>query len=563
MNSDGTEPGNSRTGTAAHEKPPINGANGGGIVLGGRYHLGERLGQGGMSTVFQAQDQALGRQVAVKLFRSDIADETELDRQRGEVRVLAGLNHPNLVMVYDAVTDTDSLEARTYLVMELVQGTDLHRVRQREDLGNGDDGMGPSETADLGAGLADALAYIHERGIVHRDVKPANILLGDGTGAQPKGHAKLTDFGIARLVDSARMTATGQSMGTATYFSPEQAQGLTISRASDIYSLGLVLLECLTGKVEFPGPAIASAAARVQRDPEIPSWIGVGWVELLTAMTRRDPIARPSAAEVAAALRTGPRAGALGDAYSLDPDTESLPSTGKTETYPGAGAAGAGGAGAGAAAAGGAYGPPTSQMPSIRPQNSGSNAGAGDGAYAGDSADFDEEHAHRSGSRLFLPDDDDDQGPADVRPSRKKRAGKQDRRTGAAAADGPAGSVPEDKTSGSYGPSGGTGTIGAAAPVDAAGSSERSDAGRGAADRAPRAADRAPRAPRAADRRRRGPSAAQWMIVVFSLAAIAIVAGILVFLSLDTGSAPAPVNYPPVPGELGQHLEDLQESVTP
>lgn len=547
MNSDGTEPGNSRTGTAAHEKPPTNGANGGGVVLGGRYRLGERLGQGGMSTVFQAKDEALGREVAVKLFRSDIADQTELDRQRGEVRVLAGLNHPNLVMVYDAVTDTDSLEARTYLVMELVQGTDLHRARQRADLGNDDDGMGPAETADLGAGLADALAYIHERGIVHRDVKPANILLGDGTGAQQKGHAKLTDFGIARLVDSARLTATGQSMGTATYFSPEQAQGLAISPASDIYSLGLVLLECLTGKVEFPGPAIASAAARVQRDPEIPSWLGVGWAEVLTAMVRRDPVARPSAAEIAAALRSGPRAGALGDAYSLDPDTESLPSTGKTETHPAAG-----GAGTGAAAAGGEYGPPTSQMPSIRPQGSGNDAGPGNAGNVRDSADSAEGHAQRSGSQLFLPDDDDDQGPADVRPARKKRAGRRDRRADAVAA-GSDGTNTADSSPASYRTPGETGAVGAAVPVGEAGSGERSGSGPTATGRGASTAGR----------RGRGPSTAQWMIVVFSLAAIVIVAGIFVFLSLDTGSAPAPVDYPPVPGELGRHLEDLQESVTP
>lgn len=531
MNSEGTEPGNSRTGTAAHEKPPTNGANGGGVVLGGRYELGERLGQGGMSTVFQARDRALGREVAVKLFRSDIADQTELDRQRGEVRVLAGLNHPNLVMVYDAVTDTDSLEARTYLVMELVQGTDLHRARQRADLSNDDDGVGPAQTAELGAGLADALAYIHERGIVHRDVKPANILLGDGTGAQQKGQAKLTDFGIARLVDSARMTATGQSMGTATYFSPEQAQGLAISRASDIYSLGLVLLECLTGKVEFPGPAIASAAARVQRDPQIPSWIGEGWAEVLTAMTRRDPAARPSAADIASALRSGPRAGALGDAYGLSPDTESLPSTGRTETYTAAGAGAAGGA----ADAGGEYGPPTSQLPSVSADGPGK--------------------APRSGSQLFLPDDDE-QGPAEVSALKKKRPGKRDRRDGAAASAAPAASGDTGRSGGSGGSDdrrrapGETGAVGAVAPIGQTTAGPHSS-GRDAADRAP------------ATSNRRGPSVTQWMIVVLSLVAVVIVAGIFVFLSLDTGPAPAPVDYPPVPGELGRHLEDLQESVTP
>ncbi|WP_051298356.1 serine/threonine-protein kinase [Arthrobacter castelli] len=487
MNSDGTESGHSRTGTAAHQAPRTSGANGGGVVLGGRYRLGERLGQGGMSTVFQAQDQALGRAVAVKLFRSDVADQTELDRQRGEVRVLAGLNHPNLVMVYDAVTDTDSLEARTYLVMELIQGIDLHRARQRADLSNDDDGIGPDETADMGAGLADALAYIHERGIVHRDVKPANILLGDGTGPQRKGHAKLTDFGIARLVDSARMTATGQSLGTATYFSPEQAQGLSITRASDIYSLGLVLLECLTGKVEFPGPAIASAAARVQRDPQIPSWLGEGWAEVLTAMTRRDPGARADASAIAAALRSGPRAGALGAAYSLNPETEALPSTGQTETSrrgsERSAAAAAGGAAADPAAADSAEsGPPTSQMPAVGAAGSGNSAGESTGQRDGADAS------------------------AEAAP------------TGRAAAVGERTSAQRE------------------APA-------RHDGGRGT--------------------RRRGPSAGQWAIVVLVLAVVVIAAGILVYLSLDSGATPAPIDYPPVPGELGRHLENLQESVNP
>ncbi|WP_155852798.1 serine/threonine-protein kinase, partial [Arthrobacter sp. H14] len=294
------------------------------------------IGQGGMATVYQARDEALGREVAIKLFRSDATDADEINRQQGEVRVLAGLNHPNLVIVFDAGTDTSRLEPRTYLVMELIRGTDLHRLRRRSDLGE-ESKLSQQEVATMGTGLADALAYIHTEGVVHRDVKPANILLGGGDRRHRTDQPKLTDFGIARLVDSARLTATGQSMGTATYFSPEQAQGLAITPACDVYSLGLVLLECLTGRVAFPGPAVASAAARVHRDPEIPASLGRGWVELLTAMTARNPADRPSSGDVAAALRSGPAPGALGDwrpGGDQGSSTEAMQSVAETGLYP-------------------------------------------------------------------------------------------------------------------------------------------------------------------------------------------------------------------------------------
>ncbi|WP_162150450.1 serine/threonine-protein kinase, partial [Arthrobacter sp. H5] len=240
------------------------------VILGGRYKLGTPIGQGGMASVYQARDEVLGREVAVKLFRAGVIGDDETDRQQSEARVLAGLSHRNLVTVFDVGTDTATLHPQTYLVMELVQGEDLHRARYNASLTE-------EETAAMGAGVADALAYIHGRDIVHRDVKPANILLGGRGDVQRARNPKLTDFGIARLMDGARLTATGQSIGTAAYLSPEQAEGISVTPASDVYSLGLVLLECLTGDAAFPGPAAASAAARLYRGPPIPAALSNGW----------------------------------------------------------------------------------------------------------------------------------------------------------------------------------------------------------------------------------------------------------------------------------------------
>ncbi|WP_334683951.1 serine/threonine-protein kinase [Arthrobacter sp. CAN_A214] len=268
----------------------------GAIVLGGRYALGVLIGQGGMASVYQATDELLGREVAVKIFRTGSTTEDDAQRQHGEARVLAGLNHPNLVTVFDIGTDTSTLHPQTYLVMELIRGTDLQRAKHQGPLAS-------ATAASLGAGIAEALADIHGRGIIHRDVKPANILISNDESLPGRTRYKLTDFGIARILDGSRLTATGQSIGTAAYFSPEQARGGPVTLASDVYSLGLVLLEILTGVTAFPGPAAASAVARLHRDPEIPETLGETWVGLLTRMTARDAAARPTAADVSATLQ--------------------------------------------------------------------------------------------------------------------------------------------------------------------------------------------------------------------------------------------------------------------
>ncbi|WP_240793133.1 serine/threonine-protein kinase [Arthrobacter crystallopoietes] len=265
------------------------------VSLGGRYKLQELIGRGGSAAVYKAMDDVLGRFVAVKVFRPDVRDEGELRRQEAEVQLLSTFNHPGLVTVYDAGTEQSSSDGtRSFVVMELAQGKDL---RNRLRLGR----LEARDVAKIGHQLAAALHYVHGRGVIHRDLKPANIMLAFDADTG-EARAKLMDFGIARVIEGTRLTATGQTVGTATYLSPEQAQGGALGTSSDIYSLGLVLLECLTGHVEFPGSPVESAVARLQRGPVIPAEIGPGWVRLLSKMTAMDPVARPDAAEVAAAL---------------------------------------------------------------------------------------------------------------------------------------------------------------------------------------------------------------------------------------------------------------------
>jgi serine/threonine protein kinase len=265
-------------------------------VVGGRYRLGEVIGRGGMSTVYCAHDENLGRDVALKLFAPQAPDADELKRQEAEVQLLATLNHPSLVTLFDAGIDTRLPdEPRPFLTMELVDGQDLRsRIRHSP--------VPLDELAVIGAGIADALAYVHGLGIIHRDVKPGNILLVQIRPGEPL-RPKLTDFGIARLEDSTRLTATGTMVGTAAYLSPEQALGSPLTPATDIYSFGLVLLECIKQTVEFPGNAVESAVARLHRAPEIPGDLPSEWADLIRSMTAIEPLERPAAADVETVLR--------------------------------------------------------------------------------------------------------------------------------------------------------------------------------------------------------------------------------------------------------------------
>ncbi|MDA3805038.1 serine/threonine-protein kinase [Clavibacter sp. CT19] len=305
-----------------------------GALLGGRYRISGLLGRGGMATVHRAVDETLGREVAVKVFATDSADPNEVERQEGEVRMLAGLSHPGLVTLFDVGDDVVGDRALAFIVMEIVDGTTLADRMKEGAL------PGP-EVARIGGILADALGYIHRRGVVHRDVKPANVLLARPEADDEPAAAKLTDFGIARLVDGTRLTSTGSIVGTVSYLSPEQALGQEVGAATDVYALGLVLLECLTGRRTFPGTAAESTMARVVRDPEIPARLGPSWVDLIGRMTRRDPATRPTAREVAAELRTG-----RAPASAVDDPTAT-----STRVMPGATAAAAG-LGAGATQAG-------------------------------------------------------------------------------------------------------------------------------------------------------------------------------------------------------------------
>jgi serine/threonine protein kinase len=265
-------------------------------VVGGRYRLGEVIGRGGMSSVYCARDEKLGRDVALKLFVPQAPDADELKRQEAEIQLLATLNHPSLVTLFDAGIDTRIPdEPRPFLTMELVEGQDLRsRIRHSP--------VPLDELAVIGAGIADALAYVHSLGIIHRDIKPGNILLVQVRPGEPL-RPKLTDFGIARIADATRLTATGAMVGTAAYLSPEQAMGSPLTPATDVYSLGLVLLECIKQTMEYPGSPVESAVARFHRAPEIPADLPSEWADLIRSMTAGDPLERPSAGDVEIALR--------------------------------------------------------------------------------------------------------------------------------------------------------------------------------------------------------------------------------------------------------------------
>ncbi|WP_243788909.1 serine/threonine-protein kinase [Saccharopolyspora gloriosae] len=250
-------------------------------LLAGRYRLGRRLGRGGMSEVHRAVDTRLGRPVAVKVFRSN-ADESSRRRFEDEARLLARLSHPGLVTVHDF--GAESGDGEPYLVMQLVEGRTLTNVVEAGPLD-------PAQVLQLGRRLAEVLGYVHRNGIVHRDVKPSNVLITED------GQVFLADFGISRLADTVgRMTDSGIIMGSAHYMAPEQVRDQEIGYPADLYSLALVLLECLTGRAEYDGTKAEAAVARLTRRPRIPESLPEPLAGTLRAMTADDPDERPSAA---------------------------------------------------------------------------------------------------------------------------------------------------------------------------------------------------------------------------------------------------------------------------
>ncbi len=251
-------------------------------VIGDRYELGNPIGRGGMATIFRATDLRMGRQVALKVLREVYSSDPKfVTRFQREARAASALQHPNIVQVFDYGQSGESY----YIVMEYVEGADLRRYLKRQGVLSNERAVEIAHDVALGLGAA------HRRGIVHRDVKPQNILLND------EGLVKLTDFGIASMykdADDERLTTTGMTLGTVQYYAPEQAQGEIVSPAADIYALGIVMYEMLTGKTPFDGDTpVAVAMRHIQDDPEPPSrinpQIAPGLERLILRCLAKDP----------------------------------------------------------------------------------------------------------------------------------------------------------------------------------------------------------------------------------------------------------------------------------
>src|SRR5947209_51929 len=303
--------------------------------IGGRYRLDRRLGAGGMSTVFLAVDTVLERQVAVKLLAEHLADdEVFVMRFRHEALAAARLQHPNIVQVFDSGNDEAS--HRHYIVMEYVDGpscSDLLREHGR---------LGVEDTVRIVVEACHGLDYAHRAGVVHRDVKPGNLLISNETGA-----VKLADFGIAKAAEQTRVTQVGSVLGTAAYLSPEQAQGKEAGPASDIYSLGVCAYQLLTGRLPYEYSSLTELALKQQSEgfeamrryrPEVPDELD----RAIRLCLSRDPEARyGSALELAEALEAGMEgeptqvtrrlesvlAADTGDATQALPRTQAIPQT--------------------------------------------------------------------------------------------------------------------------------------------------------------------------------------------------------------------------------------------
>ncbi len=278
------------------------------VLLGDRYLLTERIAGGGMGEVWAATDEVLGRPVAVKILRREYADDpTFLERFRAEARHAAGLSHPGIAAVYDYGEDDGS----PFIVMELVPGEALSAEMAREGA------IAPDRTLDIIGQAALALQIAHDGGVIHRDVKPGNLLL------TPDGTVKITDFGIARATNSVPLTLTGAIMGTAYYISPEQASGESVTPASDVYSLGIVAYECLTGRRPFDGntPVNVALAQVREEPPALPPGIPAPVTALVMRMLAKDPADRPASAGELGREALALRAAGAG----RTPETKALP----------------------------------------------------------------------------------------------------------------------------------------------------------------------------------------------------------------------------------------------
>jgi eukaryotic-like serine/threonine-protein kinase len=295
-------------------------------ILNERYEIEATLGEGGMARVYRGTDGVLGRPVAIKVLADRYAgDDTFVTRFRREAQAAAALNHPNVVSVFDTGDDGQA----HYIVMEYVPGQTLADVLKREGP------LDPDRAARIAEDVATALQAAHERGLVHRDVKPGNVMI------DPEGRTKVMDFGIARAAADDTLTQTGAVLGTAGYLSPEQAQGTTVDARSDIYSLGCVLYETLTGRPPFTGDSpVAIAYAHVNDQPDPPSAHRPGIPPELEAVTMKALAKNPddrygSASELRDALAAARAAGVATEPMAMaGGDTAVMPAPGSTAPVP-------------------------------------------------------------------------------------------------------------------------------------------------------------------------------------------------------------------------------------
>ncbi|HEX5990693.1 MAG TPA: protein kinase [Solirubrobacterales bacterium] len=271
-------------------------------TLSGRYETGEKLGTGGMSNVYKATDRILERTVAVKILAEHLSDDERfVARFRREALAVAKLIHPNIVQVYDTGID----DGRHYIVMEYVEGRSGAQILQRHGP------VEPEIAAEIGIQACAGLDYAHRRGIIHRDVKPGNLMIVGGPVGGGEMVVKLTDFGIARAIEQTRITQVGSVVGTAAYLAPEQVRGEEATPATDVYALGVVLYQFLTGRLPYEGSSLAELAVRQQNEKplppdtynsEVPETLGAAVLRALEG----DPSRRyASADELASGLRLG------------------------------------------------------------------------------------------------------------------------------------------------------------------------------------------------------------------------------------------------------------------
>ncbi|MDQ1138476.1 cytoskeletal protein RodZ [Microbacterium sp. SORGH_AS 1204] len=277
-----------------------------GVTFGGRYELDSRIAIGGMGEVWEATDHVIGRTVAIKILKDEyMGDPGFLERFRAEARHAALVNHEGIASVFDYGEEDGS----AFLVMELVPGEALSTILER------DGSLSTDKTLDIVAQTAAALQAAHAAGLVHRDIKPGNLLI------TPDGRVKITDFGIARIADQVPLTATGQVMGTVQYLSPEQASGHPASPATDTYSLGIVAYESLAGKRPFTGESqVAIAMAQINEQPApLPATVPVPVQNLVMAMIAKKPEDRPASSAAVSRAATALRRGDLTAAAAAVP----------------------------------------------------------------------------------------------------------------------------------------------------------------------------------------------------------------------------------------------------